>query len=211
VILYDASFNPIAWADDSSYAGTGIWYDDVGILYPVVGGQRYYLSVSNNRPSSGPGTMYVGAQSMLTGLDAETEPNDTLTTPYWASLSESDTHPGYAHWTVHGAVNQPDETDVVAFSAEQTGGQYVSVHLQTGTIGSGLRARVTVYGDSEGSLALGTAAADPSGDVSLKDVWIPDDTAEGAYVEITALSRAEESTGNQYFLGVESYPVPLHD
>ncbi|MAY80886.1 MAG: hypothetical protein CL930_08900 [Deltaproteobacteria bacterium] len=211
VILYDEGFNPIAWGKDCRYSGSGLWYDDVGIMYPVVSGQRLYLSVSNLRPSSGPGSLYVGAQQLLDSPSVESEPNDDLTTSNWATMTASATHPGYRHWTMQGMLNQPDEKDVVAFSNDEVGGQYVSFHLQAGSLGSGLQAQIAVYGGGDGTTALATASSDASGDLSLTDVLVPADSVSGVYLEITGWSRAVESFGNQYFLGVESYPVPLHE
>jgi hypothetical protein len=194
-ILYDEGFNPVAWANDCNYAGSGLWYDDVGIMYP----------------SSGPGSMYVGTQTIQDSPSVESEPNDDLTIPDWATMNPSGTHPGYSHWTAQGTLNLPDEADVFAFGAEEVGGQYMSFHLQAGSLGSGLQAQIEVYGGSDGTTSIGTASSDASGDIRLTDVLVPADSMSGIYLEITGVSRAVESFGNQYFLGVESYAVPLYE
>lgn len=211
VILYDQDFNPVAWGNECAYAGSGLWYDDVGIMYPVIGGQRLYLSVSNLRPSSGPGSMYVGTQTLQDSPVVETEPNDDLSGADWVTMNSSTTHPEYSHFTGQGTLNLPDEKDVVAFRVEDVGGQYMSVHVQAGSLGSGLEASIALVGDPDGVTSLGTASADGSGDVRLTDVLIPEGSGPGVYLEVTAVSRDVESFGNQYFLGVESYAVPLYE
>ncbi|MGB0639367.1 MAG: hypothetical protein ACPGTU_08545, partial [Myxococcota bacterium] len=174
-------------------------------------GQRLYLSVSNLRPSSGPGSLYVGTQTIQDSPFVESEPNDDLVGANWVTMNPSTVHPGYSHFTAQGALNLPDEKDVIAFGSGDVGGQYMSVHLQAGSLGSGLESSIALYGDPDGIDLLATATADAVGDIRLTDVLIPTESVSGVYLEVTAVSRVGDSLGNQYFLGVESYTVPLHD
>jgi len=208
--LYDALMQPIAWASAPEFRANGSWYADVGILYPVQAGERYYLAVQNERHPSGAGTLYVGVEATEEPANSEVEPNDSAESPEWISLSESISHAGYASTTIVGKLDGEDEFDVFALSTEDVGGQYVSVHLQTGLVGSGLSARLNVTTDVAGTVVLGGGAVDSTGELSLNDLLVPPD-AEGLFVVVEAFGRTDPERGNQFFLGLEQYPVPLHD
>ena len=210
ITLYDSSMQPIAWSTNPSFADKGSWYSDVGILYPVVAGQRYYLEVTNERPPSGAGTFYVGVIREEEPAVVEVEPNDSSEAPSWLTLTESAIHSGYASTTLVGALNGEDNFDVFALTTEDVGGQYVSVHLQTGLVGSGLSPRLTVTSDVAGTSLLGGGVVDSTGELSLVDLLVPAD-AEGLFVTIEAFGRTDAERGNQFFLGLEQYPIPLHD
>jgi hypothetical protein len=206
IALTDASGAEIGWTDAPDYLGVGSWFDDVGLLVPVQSGQRYTLSVTNDRPAFGAGTLYVGVATMVASPAQETEPNDD---PLYASpvgLNESTEHPGYRTGAAYGQLNGSDGVDVFRLSTSEP--TYISVHVQAGTVGSGVQARVSVWADPYGMDSLGEASVDAGGDVSLQDVWV-----EGteAYVRIEAVSRREEFSGNHYAVGFEGYLVPLYD
>jgi hypothetical protein len=208
--LYDSLMQPVAWSSAPTYQDLGSWYKDVGILYAVSAGERYYLGVENSRPPSGAGTLYVGVQTTEELATQEIEPNDTADMPQWVSLSPSTTHDGYSNTTLVGTLNGEDNHDVFALATEESGGQYVSVHLQTGLVGSGLSARLQVSSDVAGTIVVGGGTVDSTGELSLTDLLVPVD-AEGLFVTVEAFGRTDPAFGNQFFLGLEQYPVPLHD
>jgi len=208
--LYDSLMQPVAWSSAPTYQDTGAWYKDVGILYAVSAGERYYLGVENSRPPSGAGTLYVGVHTEEESASVEAEPNDSAAAPQWVSLSPSATHPGYANTTMVGTLNGEDDYDVFALATEAVDGEYVSIHLQTGLVGSGLSARLQVTTDVAGEVVLGGGAVDSTGELSLNDLLVPTD-AEGLFVTVEAFGRTDPAFGNQFFLGLEQYPVPLHD
>ncbi len=208
--LYDASMQAIAWSSDPGFGPQGNWYADVGILYPVTAGQRYFLEVTNERPESGAGTFYAGIYRHERSAVLESEPNDSAEAPAWLTLTESSDHSGYASSTMVGFLDGADAFDVFALATEDVGGQYLSIHLQTGLIGSGLSPRLSVTSDAAGTTILGGGVVDSTGELSLYDLLVPAD-AEGVYVTVEAFGRTDAERGNQYFMGFERYPVPLHD
>ena len=82
------------------------------------------------------------------------------------------------------------------------------MHVQSGTIGSGLTPSVALWRDPYGTDVLSTAVADESGDAVLFDAEVADTEV---YVRIEAAARRADDHGNHYAVGVEVYPVPLHD
>jgi hypothetical protein len=175
-------------------------------LVPVSAGQRYTLSVVNERPAFGAGTLYVGVATMVASPASESEPNDDGTMADSLSLTDSTVHPGYRSGTIYGLLNAADTGDVFRLSTGMPG--FVSVHVQAGTIGSGLVPTVTLLRDADGADVMGTAVANESGDAVLFDVEVAEPEV---YVRVEAASRRSENHGNQYVVGFEMYPVPLHD
>jgi len=208
--LYDSLMQPIAWSNAPTYQDQGGWYKDVGILYAVTGGERYYLGVKNARPPSGAGTLYVGVQAAEEPAQLEVEPNDTRDAPHWISLTDSSSHIGYANTTVFGMLDGADNFDVIALPTEDVSDQYVSIHLQTGLVGSGLSARLEVSTDVAGEVVVGGGAVDSTGELSLTDVLVPAD-ADGLFIVVEAFGRTNPESGNQFFLGIEKFTVPLHE
>ena len=206
ITLTNAAGEEVAWSTDPFFYGSGTWFDDGGLLVPVSAGQRYTLSVANERPAFGAGTLYVGVATMVASPESESEPNDDGSTADWVSLTESPVHPGYRSGTIHGLVDGADAGDVYRLSIGTEG--FVSVHVQAGTIGSGLTPSVALWRDPYGADVIGTAVADESGDAVLFDAEVAE--PEG-YVHIQAAARRADNHGNHYAVGVEVYPVPLHD
>ncbi len=205
-VLTDASGAEVAWSDDPDFRGAGTWLDDVGIIAPVVAGQRYTLKVTNDRPAFGAGTLYVGAATMLEAFPGESEPNDDASMATSLGLSESSVHPGYRSGTVHGELNASDPLDVVRVELSEPG--YLSVYAQAGSVGSGLAPRIELWADPDGVEVLADEVIGADGDTVITDAHV---TGTEVYIRLQAHARRSETSGNQYVLGVESYPVPLHD
>ena len=206
ITLMDASGEEVAWSTEPYFYGSGAWFDDGGLLVPVSAGQRYTLSVVNERPAFGAGTLYVGVATMVASPASESEPNDDSTTADSLSLTDSTVHPGYRSGTIYGHLNAADAGDVFRLSTSMPG--FVSVHVQAGTIGSGLVPTVTLLRDADGADVIGTAVANESGDAVLFDVEVAEPEV---YIRVEAASRRSENHGNHYAVGFEMYPVPLHN
>ena len=210
ITLYDSALTAVAWTDDPLFLGGGTWLDDLGLLAAVNAGERYYLEVRNQRPAFGAGTAYVGVSSMVEGVASEWEPNDAGEQANGLALSASSSHPGYSSTTAHGSLDGVDILDVFSLPVESVAGGYLSVHVQAGSVGSGLSPRAIVCSDLDGTDVLGVLEAGPAGDLSLVDVEL-DEAVPAVFVRIEAASRREALNGNRYVLGLEQYPVPLHD
>jgi hypothetical protein len=208
--LYDSAFTPLAWTDEPHFLGGGTWLDDSGLLAAVNGGERYYLEVRNLRPAFGAGTTYVGVSEMVDAVTSEWEPNDDGSQANGLSLSLSTTHPGYSSGTTHGSLDGVDGVDVYSLPVESMVGGYLSVHVQAGSVGSGLTPRAIVCSDVAGTDVLAVLEAGVKGDLSLVDVELVEALA-AVYVRIEAVGRKEALSGNRYVLGLERYTVPLHD
>ena len=68
-------------------------------------------------------------------------------------------------------------------------------------------AAISVWADPGGVDLLGEASAGDNDDAALTDVYV---SGTVAYVHVQSDVRRSESYGNQYVLGAEMYPVPLH-
>jgi len=208
--LYDSAFTPLAWTDKPHFLGGGTWLDDLGLLASVNAGERYYLEVRNQRPAFGAGTTYVGVSEMVGVVTSEWEPNDEGSQANGLSLSPSTSHPGYSSGTTHGSLDGVDGVDVYSLPVESMAGGYLSVHVQAGSVGSGLTPRAIVCSDLDGTDVLGVLDAGEGGDLSLLDVELAEDLP-AVFVRIEVASRREALNGNRYVLGLERYTVPLHD
>jgi len=208
--LYDSALTPLAWTDEPLFLGGGTWLDDLGLLAAVNAGERYYLEVRNLRPAFGAGTAYVGVSEMVGAVTSEWEPNDDGTLANALALSPSTSHPGYSSGTAHGSLDGVDGVDVFSLPVESMAGGYLSVHVQAGSVGSGLTPRAVVCSDVAGTDVLGVLEAGVEGDLSLVDVELVE-ALPAVFVRIEAVSRREVLNGNRYVLGLERYTVPLHD
>lgn len=206
VALVDPYGLEIAWTNDPYFKGDGTWYDDAGLVVPVMAGQRYTLAVSNARTAFDSGTLYVGAATMLASPAVESEPNDDGLNADHVSLTGSSVHPGYESGTMTGSLDGVDAMDVYRVPLSDTG--FLSVHVQAGSVGSGLEASIAVWRDPYGVDLIAEATSDELGDVSLRDAEV---SGSEVFIGIQATTRRVEERGNQYIAGFEMYPVPLSD
>ena len=82
------------------------------------------------------------------------------------------------------------------------------MHLQAGTIGSGLQPSVAVWRDPYGVDVIAEAGADGASDSVLNDVEV---SGSEVFVSIQATLKRVEERGNHYIAGFELYPVPLSE
>ena len=206
VVLNDPYGMEIGWTDDPYFNGAGAWYDDAGLIVPVTAGQRYTLSVSNARTAFDAGTLYVGVATMLDSPPFESEPNDDGFAADYVTLAESSVHPGYQSGTIAGSLDGVDAADIYRVPLSTSG--FLSVHLQAGTIGSGLQPSVAVWRDPYGVDVIAEAGADGASDSVLNDVEV---SGSEVFVSIQATLKRVEERGNHYIAGFELYPVPLSE